>query len=44
MFEQMKGRVKRSKVEGLSTMMEDILGYGRKTKFYIKYKGNIAGF
>lgn len=40
MFEQMKGRVKRSKVEGLSTMMEDILGHGGKTEFYVKYKGN----
>ena len=40
MFEQMKGRMKRSKVEGLSTMMEDILGHGRKTEFYVKYKGS----
>lgn len=32
--------MERSKVGGVSKIMKDILGYGRKVKYYIKYKEN----
>lgn len=32
--------MERSKVGGVSKIMKDILGHGRKVKYYIKYKEN----
>lgn len=34
----MKGRGKRSKVEGQRRVIEGILGHGKKVEFYVKYK------